>query len=71
MKAYVAEVPQALQARDALAYAAGELAIQDLGEVRGIFHSYIQKAFNGEMSAADAMNAAQAEAEAALEPFCP
>ena len=71
MKAYVAEVPQALQARDALAYAAGELAIQDLGEVRGIFHSYIQKAFNGEMSAADAMNAAQAEAEAALVPFCP
>ncbi|MDO9301626.1 MAG: ABC transporter substrate-binding protein, partial [Anaerolineales bacterium] len=50
MKAYVATVPQALQARDALQYAEGELAIQDLGEVRGIFHSYIQKAFNGEMS---------------------
>lgn len=70
MKAYVAKVPQALQARDALQYAQAELAIQDLGEVRGIFHSYIQKAFNGEMSAADAMNAAQAEAEAALQPFC-
>ena len=71
LKAYAAKVPQALQARDALQYAEGELAIQDLGEVRGIFHSYIQKAFNGEMSAADAMNAAQAEAEAALVPFCP
>ncbi|MEW5869809.1 MAG: ABC transporter substrate-binding protein [Chloroflexota bacterium] len=70
MKAYVAKVPQALQARDALKYAQGELAIQDLGEVRGIFHSYIQKAFNGEMSAAEAMDAAQAEAEAALQPFC-
>ena len=70
MKAYVAEVPQALQARDALQYAQGELAIQDLGEVRGIFHSYIQKAFNGEMNAADAMAAAQVEAEAALVPFC-
>ncbi len=71
MKAYVAKVPQALQARDALQYAQAELAIQDLGEVRGIFHSYIQKAFNGEMSPTDAMNAAQAEAEAALQPFCP
>jgi sn-glycerol 3-phosphate transport system substrate-binding protein len=70
MKAYIAKVPQALQARDALQYAQAELAIQDLGEVRGIFHSYIQKAFNGEMSAADAMNAAQTEAEAALKPFC-
>ncbi|MCB9133941.1 MAG: ABC transporter substrate-binding protein [Anaerolineales bacterium] len=70
MKAYVANVPQALQARDALQYAEGELAIQDLGEVRTIFHNYIQKAFNGEMSATDAMNAAQTESEAALEPFC-
>jgi len=70
MKAYVADVPQALQARDALQYAQGELAIQGLGGVRSIFHNYIQKAFNGEMSAADAMNAAQSEAEAALEPFC-
>ena len=70
MKAYVAKVPQALQARDALQYAQAELAIQNLGEVRGIFHSYIQKAFNGEMSAAEAMDAAQAEAEKALEPFC-
>jgi sn-glycerol 3-phosphate transport system substrate-binding protein len=70
MKAYVAEVPQALQARDALQYAEGELAIQGLGGVRTIFHNYIQKAYNGEMSAADAMAAAQSEAEAALKPFC-
>ncbi len=70
MQAYVAEVPQALQARDALQYAQGELAIQNLGQVRTIFHNYIQKAFNGEMSAQDAMDTAQAEAEAALVPFC-
>jgi sn-glycerol 3-phosphate transport system substrate-binding protein len=70
MQAYVAKVPQALQARDALQYAQGELAIQGLGQVRGIFHSYIQKAYNGEMTAADAMNAAQAEAETALAAFC-
>ena len=70
MQDYTAEVPQALQARDALQYAQGELDIQNLGQVRSIFHNYIQKAFNGEMSAQDAMDAAQSEAEAALEPFC-
>jgi sn-glycerol 3-phosphate transport system substrate-binding protein len=70
MQEYTAEVPQALQARDALQYAEGELDIQNLGEVRTIFHNYIQKAFNGEMTAQDAMDAAQVEAEAALEPFC-
>jgi len=70
MKEYTVEVPQALQARDALQYAEAELAIQNLGQVRSIFHNYIQKAFNGEMSAQDAMDAAQAEAEAALVPFC-
>ena len=70
MQEYTAKVPQALQARDALQYAQGELMIQDLAEVRTIFHNYIQKAFNGEMSAQDAMDAAQAEAEAALVPFC-
>ncbi len=70
MVEYTAKVPQALQARDALQYAQAELAIQDLGEVRTIFHNYIQKAFNGEMSAQDAMDAAQTESEAALVPFC-
>ena len=70
MQEYTASVPQALQARDALQYAQAELAIQNLGQVRSIFHNYIQKAFNGEMSAQEAMDAAQAEAETALEPFC-
>jgi len=70
MQAYVAEVPQALATRDALQYAGAELATQNLGQVRGIFHDYIQRAINGEMSATDAMNAAQTEAEAALADFC-
>jgi sn-glycerol 3-phosphate transport system substrate-binding protein len=70
MQAYVAEVPQALQTRDALEYAGPELAIQNLGQVRGIFHDYIQRAINGEMSAEDAMAAAQVEAEAALVDYC-
>ena len=71
MQAYVAEVPQALATRDALQYAGAELATQNLGRVRGIFHDYIQRAINGEMGAAEAMAAAQAEADAALEDFCP
>ena len=71
MQAYVAEVPQALDTRDALQYAGAELAIQNLGQVRGIFHDYIQRAINGEMTAADAMAAAQVEADAALADFCP
>jgi sn-glycerol 3-phosphate transport system substrate-binding protein len=71
MQAYVAEVPQALDTRDALQYAGAELAVQNLGQVRGIFHDYIQRAINGEMGAAEAMAAAQAEAEAALADFCP
>ena len=71
MQAYVAEVPQALDTRDALQYAGAELAIQNLGQVRGIFHDYIQRAINGEMTAADAMAAAQVEADTALADFCP
>ncbi len=71
MLAYVAEVPQALATRDALQYAGAELATQNLGQVRGIFHDYLQRAYNGEMSAADAMAAAQVEADAALADFCP
>ncbi|RLC76754.1 MAG: ABC transporter substrate-binding protein [Chloroflexi bacterium] len=71
MQAYVAEVPQALATRDALQYAGAELATQNLGQVRGIFHDYLQRAINGEMGAAEAMAAAQAEADAALADFCP
>ncbi|MCA9934724.1 MAG: ABC transporter substrate-binding protein [Ardenticatenaceae bacterium] len=69
MKEYIASVPQAGQAREAMQYAGAEFSIQNLGEVRGIFHDYLQKAFNGEMSAADAMAAAQTESDAALEAF--
>ncbi len=71
MQSYTAEVPQALAARDALQYAGAELSTQNLGQVRNIFHDYLQRAYNGEMSASEAMAAAQAEAEAALADFCP
>ena len=67
---YIEEVPQAIAARDALQYADSELSVQNLGEVRSILHDYLQRAFNDEMTAEEAMNAAQTEAEAALQPFC-
>jgi sn-glycerol 3-phosphate transport system substrate-binding protein len=69
MQSYLAEVPQAAVLRDSLQYAGAELSVQNLGEVRNIFHNYLQKAYNGEMDPAEAMAAAQAEADAALEPF--
>ena len=71
MVTYVEEVPQALATRDALEFSGAELATQNLGLVRGIFHDYIQRAINGEMAAAEAMAAAQVEADAALADFCP
>ena len=69
MQAYLEETPQAADTRDALQYAEAEFTVQNLGEVRGIFHDYLQRAYNGEMSAEEAMAAAQADAEAALEAF--
>ena len=70
MLAHTAEVPQALSARDALNFGGAELATQNLGAVRGISHDYLQRAYNGEMTADEAMTAAQAEADAALVDFC-
>ena len=69
MQSYLGDVPQAADARDALQYAGAEFAVQNLGEVRNIFHDYLQRAYNGEMTPAEAMAAAQADADAALEPF--
>lgn len=66
---YADEVPQALDARDALAHAEAELSLQNLGEVRSIFHDYLHQAISGEMSPADAMSAAQQAAEDSLEAF--
>jgi len=70
MKTYAADVPQALDTRDALQFAGTELSIQNLGQVRGIFHDYLQRAYSGDMIAAEAMAAAQSEAEAAMADYC-
>ncbi|MFQ5856096.1 MAG: ABC transporter substrate-binding protein [Anaerolineae bacterium] len=69
MEGYLAEAPQAAVIRDALQYAGAELSIQNLGEVRNIFHKYLQAAYNDEMSPTEAMAAAQKEADEALKPF--
>ncbi|MFW5694704.1 MAG: ABC transporter substrate-binding protein [Alkalispirochaeta sp.] len=69
MQDYIDENPQAGETRVALETAGKELAVQNLAEVRSIFHDYLQSAFNGEMDAAEAMEAAQSEADAVLADF--
>ena len=69
MKAYIADNPQVDDVRNVLAQAGKEFALQNLGEVRNIFHKYLQSAFNGEMSPAEAMKSAQTEADKALADF--
>jgi len=69
MQDYIAATPQAADARDALEFAGAEFSVQDLGEVRNIFHDYLQRAYNGEMTPAEAMATAQVDADVALEPF--
>ncbi len=69
MKDHLQKVPQAAQIRENLQYAGKEFAVQNLGEVRNIFHKYLQAAYNGEMTPEEAMKKAQEEAEKALAPF--
>ncbi len=69
MKAYLQKVPQAAQIRDMLQYAGAELSCMNLGEVRNIFHKYLQAAYNGEMTPEEAMKQAQKEADEALAIF--
>jgi len=69
MKEYLSRVPQAADTRDALQYAGRELSVQNLGKVRGIFHKYLQEAFNGKMSPEAAMRTAQNEAVDAFKDF--
>lgn len=69
MQEYLTRVPQAADTRDALNYAQKEMSLQNLGQVRGIFHKYLQAAFNGEMGTSEAMKKAQEEAESSLADF--
>ena len=69
MKEYIAANPQAGENRGILSSAGKELSLQNLGQVRSIFHNYLQAAYNGEMSPAAAMRSAQQEADTALADF--
>ncbi len=69
MKDTIAKAPQAGQTRDVLPYAGKELMTQNLAKVRDIFQNYLQLAYNLKMSPEEAMQKAQAEADAALKAF--
>ncbi len=69
MKEYLAKVPQAGDTRDVLKYAGKELSIQNLGQVRNIFHKYLQMAYNGTLTPEEAMAKAQKEADESLKDF--
>lgn len=69
LQAYISENPQAGKMRDILATAGKELAVQNLGEVRNIFHSHLQAAFNDDEEPAEAMAEAQRAADEALADF--
>ncbi|MCB9436550.1 MAG: ABC transporter substrate-binding protein [Anaerolineales bacterium] len=63
---YVAENPQAAQAAATIDVAVREFSVQDLGEVRNIFHAEILNVLNGAATPAEAMEAAQTGADEIL-----
>ncbi|MCC3371931.1 ABC transporter substrate-binding protein [Cohnella sp. REN36] len=69
MKAYTSGFPQALVARDQLAYAFRELSTHNHGKVSSALTNQIQAALSGQTDAATALKLAQQEAEQALAPF--
>ena len=66
MRAYVAEVPGALVARDQLRYAVAEFSTFENARVRQILNDNIAAAIVGQKSPAQAMADAQADADAVL-----
>ncbi len=69
MKAYAAGFPQALVARDQFQYATPELSTFQTGRVRKLLDDAIQAALTGQKSPADALKAAQQEADRLLKPY--
>jgi len=66
MKAYVADFPQAAVARDQLRYAVAELSTHDGPKVTQILNSALEAAITGQKTPKQALDGAQAEAEAVL-----
>ena len=66
MKAYAAEFPSALTARDQLEYAYAEFSVYDQGTVQDILDTAIELVMTGQQDAQSALDNAQAEAEMIL-----
>jgi len=69
LKAYAAEFPAAMVARDQLPHAVAELSTHENQRVTKAFNDGLQAALTGAKPAAEAMKVAQAEAERILKPF--
>ncbi|CAM4466532.1 ABC transporter substrate-binding protein [Paenibacillus tarimensis] len=69
MKAYTAEFPQALVARDQLQYASAELSTHNNGKVVKAFNDSLQSVLTGGADPAAALQKAQEEADKVLAPF--
>ncbi len=69
MKAYVADFPQAAVARDQLQYAVAELSTFEGPKVTQIINSALEAAITGTKTPKEALDAAQAEADAILKPY--
>ncbi len=69
LKEYAAAFPQAVVARDQFQYATPELSTFQTGRVRKLLDDAIQASLTGQKQPADALKAAQAEAERLLKPY--
>jgi sn-glycerol 3-phosphate transport system substrate-binding protein len=69
LKAYAADFPQAVVARDQFKYATAELATFQTGRVRKLLDDALQAALTGQKTPAAALKAAQAEADRLLKPY--
>ena len=69
MKAYTADFPQALVARDQLEFAVAELSTFENGKVTQAFNDALAAAIAGEKTAQEALDEAQAKAERILKPY--
>jgi sn-glycerol 3-phosphate transport system substrate-binding protein len=69
LKAYAAEFPPAVVARDQFQYATPELATFQTGRVRKLLDDAIQASLTGQKTPAAALKAAQTEADRLLRPY--
>jgi sn-glycerol 3-phosphate transport system substrate-binding protein len=69
LKEYAAAFPPAVVARDQFEFATPELSTFQTGRVRKLLDDAIQAALTGQKAPADALKAAQAEADKLLKPY--